>query len=49
MDDSEKRAIAEALILASQEPIPAARLASLIPRCTPAQRISILSQVQYER
>jgi segregation and condensation protein B len=34
MSEIEKRSIAEALILASPDPIPLARLAKLIPRCT---------------
>ena len=38
MERSEQRSIAEALILASPEPIPLARLSSLIPRCKPARR-----------
>lgn len=37
MNETEQRSIAEALILASAEPIPAARLAKLIPRCTPSK------------
>ena len=37
MNPTEQRSIAEAVILASPEPIPAARLASVIPSCNPAQ------------
>lgn len=48
MDDSEKRAIAEALILASPEPIPAARLSSLIPRCTPAKARTLVEELNAE-
>jgi segregation and condensation protein B len=37
VDETQKRSIAEALILASPEPIPVAKLAKLIPRCTPSK------------
>ena len=37
MDQAEKRRIVEALVLAAQEPMPAARIASIVPRCKPAQ------------
>jgi chromosome segregation and condensation protein ScpB len=37
MNEAEQRRIAEALILASPEPVPAARLASLIPDCSAAR------------
>ena len=36
MNRDEQRRVAEALILASPEPISLARLVSLIPRCKPA-------------
>jgi segregation and condensation protein B len=45
MADDESRSIAEALILASPEPIPAARLAKLIPRCTPAQARELVGEL----
>ena len=35
MERSEKRQIVEALLLAAQEPLPAARIAAVIPRATP--------------
>ena len=35
MERAEKRQIVEALLLAAQEPLPAARIASVIPRATP--------------
>ncbi|HXV37018.1 MAG TPA: SMC-Scp complex subunit ScpB [Myxococcota bacterium] len=45
MADDESRSIAEALILASPEPIPAAKLAKLIPRCTPAQARELVGEL----
>ena len=45
MADNESRSIAEALILASPEPIPAAKLAKLIPRCTPAQARELVGEL----
>ena len=49
MNESERRRIAEALILASPDPVPAARLASVIPRCTPAGARALVDalNVQY--
>ncbi len=37
LDQAEKRRIVEALVLASDEPIPAARLAASVTRCKPAK------------
>lgn len=37
MDEEQQRRIVEAVILASPEPISAARIAELIPRCNPTQ------------
>lgn len=45
MDQSEKRNIAEALILASAHPIPVARLAKLIPRCTPSKAKALVDSL----
>lgn len=45
MKDAEQRNIAEALILASPDPIPAARLAKLIPRCTPAKARALVDEL----
>lgn len=42
MDDSQQRSLAEALILAAAEPIPAPRIASVIPGCTPARARSLV-------
>ncbi len=42
MDDSQQRSLAEALILAAAEPIPAPRIASVIPDCTPARARSLV-------
>jgi segregation and condensation protein B len=48
MSELEKRNIAEALILASSEPIPLARLAKLIPRCTPAKARALVDELNAE-
>lgn len=48
MDANEKRRIIEALILASPEPISAARLADLIPYCTTAQAKDLVNELNTE-
>ncbi len=48
MNEIEKRSIAEALILASPEPIPPARLAKLIPRCTPSKAQILVDELNAE-
>lgn len=48
MDRSEQRRSAEALILASPEPVSAARLAELIPDCTPAQARQLVEELNAE-
>ncbi len=48
MERSEQRSIAEALILASPEPIPLARLTSLIPRCQPALARALVGELNSE-
>jgi segregation and condensation protein B len=48
MERSEQRSIAEALILASPEPIPLARLASLIPHCKPALARTLVEELNAE-
>jgi len=48
MSEIEKRSIAEALILASPEPIPLARLAKLIPRCTPTKARVLVDELNAE-
>jgi segregation and condensation protein B len=48
MSEIEKRSIAEALILASPEPISLARLAKLIPRCTPAKARVLVDELNAE-
>jgi segregation and condensation protein B len=48
MSEIEKRNIAEALILASPEPIPLGRLAKLIPRCTPAKARILVDELNAE-
>ena len=45
MDRSEKRRIAEALILGSPEPITAVRLADLIPRCKPTEARELVEEL----
>ena len=48
MERSEQRSIAEALILASPEPIPLPRLASLIPSCKPALARALVDELNAE-
>jgi segregation and condensation protein B len=48
MSEIEKRNIAEALILASPEPISLGRLAKLIPRCTPAKARILVDELNAE-
>jgi segregation and condensation protein B len=48
MDRSEKRRLAEALILASAEPISAARLAEIIPYCKPGQAKDLVNELNTE-
>jgi segregation and condensation protein B len=48
MERAEQRSIAEALILASPEPIPLARLAALIPGCKPAQARALVDELNGE-
>jgi len=48
MQRSEQLSIAEALILASPEPIPLARLASLIPSCKPTAARALVDELNAE-
>ena len=48
MDRSEKRRIAEALILGAPEPLTVARLADLIPRCKPAEARELVEELNAE-
>jgi segregation and condensation protein B len=48
MERSEQLSIAEALILASPEPIPLPRLASLIPSCKPALARALVDELNAE-
>jgi len=48
MDANEKRRIIEALVLASPDPISAARLAELIPYCTAAQAKDLVNELNTE-
>ena len=48
MNESEQRRIAEALILASPDPVPAARLASVIPHCTPGRAHTLVKALNAE-
>lgn len=45
MDDSQKRRIVEAVILASQEPISAQRVAAVIPYCKPAKVKTLVAEL----
>ncbi len=45
MSNAEQRSIAEALILASPDPISVARLAKLIPHCTAAKARTLIEQL----
>ncbi|MCZ6784375.1 MAG: SMC-Scp complex subunit ScpB [Proteobacteria bacterium] len=48
MDQAEKRRIVEALILASPEPISAARLAEIIPYCKPGAAKDLVNELNAE-
>jgi segregation and condensation protein B len=48
MNPSDQRSIAEAVILASPEPIPAARLASVIPSCNPVRARTLVEELNAE-
>jgi segregation and condensation protein B len=48
MERSEQLSIAEALILASPEPIPLPRLASLVPSCKPAAARALVDELNAE-
>jgi len=45
MSEAEQRSIAEALILASPEPVPLVRLAKLIPDCTPSKARALVADL----
>jgi segregation and condensation protein B len=45
MSEIEQRSIAEALILASPEPVPLVRLAKLIPGCTPSKAKALVADL----
>ena len=45
MSEVEQRSIAEALILASPEPVPLVRLAKLIPGCTPSKAKALVADL----
>ncbi len=48
MERSEKRQIVEALLLAAQEPLPAARIAAVIPRATPKLVSELVAELDDE-
>jgi segregation and condensation protein B len=48
MDDSERRRIAEAVILGSQDPISAQRVAAVIPYCKPAKVKTLVEDLNAE-
>jgi len=45
VERGEKRGIVEALVLAAQEPIAAARIAGIVPRCKPAEVRSLVDEL----
>ncbi len=48
MERAEKRRIVEALVLSAQEPIPAARVATIMPRAKPAEVRSLVAELNKE-
>jgi segregation and condensation protein B len=48
VEQAEKRRIVEALVLAAPEPIPAARIAGIVPRCKPAQVTELIGELNAE-
>jgi segregation and condensation protein B len=48
VDPEQQRRIVEAVILASPEPIAAARLAALLPRCNPSQVRALVAELNAE-
>ena len=48
MDRSEQRRIIEALVLASPEPVTAARLAEIVPDCTPGDAKDLVNELNTE-
>lgn len=51
MERDQQRKIVEALVLASPEPISAARIADIVPGCTPSQAVQLIQELglDYER
>jgi segregation and condensation protein B len=45
VERGEKRRIVEALVLAAREPIPAARIAGIVPRCKPAEVRTLVDEL----
>jgi len=48
VEREEQRRIVEAVILASSDPIPAARIAALLPRCNPSQVRALIKELNDE-
>jgi segregation and condensation protein B len=48
MDRSEQRRIVEALVLASPEPVSAARLAEIVPECKPGEAKDLINELNTE-
>ena len=48
VEREQQRRIVEALILASSEPIPPARIAAILPRCNPSQVRSLVDELNAE-
>ena len=51
MERDQRKKIVEALVLASREPIPAARIADIVPGCTPSEVKELVKELdlEYER
>jgi segregation and condensation protein B len=51
MERDQQKKIVEALVLASREPISAARIADIVPGCTPSEAMQLLKELdlEYER
>jgi segregation and condensation protein B len=45
VERAEKRRVIEALVLAAQEPIPAARISGIVPRCKPAEVRALVDEL----
>ena len=48
MEQNQQKKIVETLVLASREPIAAARIAEIVPGCTPPQVKELLKELDFE-